>query len=329
MMSILCKRALRSASESLTSVRTIASSSSLLTSKKDATTTVGDIKNVVVVGGGFMGAGVAQVAAQNDFNVTVVDEEDEYIQKCMVTITKSLSMITKRKFEKEPKAASKFIDDVFSRLKTTRYVEQAVEDADIVIECIHEDLSAKRQLFQVLDDVSPSKTLFASNTSSLSICDLANVTKRPDRVGGLHFFNPVPLMSLVEVIRAADTSDATHKTLLNFAKDLGKNPVICNDTPGFIVNKLLIPYIMQAIRFAEGGNASTRDIDTAMKLGASYPMGPFELADYIGLDKLKFIINNWHGIEPDNPLYHASPALDKLVSQSKLGRKSGEGFYRY
>jgi len=288
-----------------------------------------EIKNVVVVGGGLMGAGVAQVAAQNDFSVTVVDSEDEYLQKCMVMIRKSLDRITKKKFPNEPKGAAKFIDDTFSKLKSNRNLAQAVEDADLVIEAITENMDVKKQLFGDLDKAAPEKTIFATNTSSLSVSDIAEATNRPEKVGGLHFFNPVPMMALVEVIRAKKTSDATLDALYQFSKDLGKNPVVCGDTPGFIVNRLLIPYMMEAIRFAERGHASTRDIDTAMRLGAGYPLGPFELADYVGLDTQKFIIDGWHEIEPDNPLFEPSATLDNLVTEGKLGRKTGHGFYKY
>eukprot|EP00794_Sanderia_malayensis_P016239 gene16239-17877_t len=288
-----------------------------------------EIKNITVVGVGLMGSGIAQVAAQNNFNVTVVDEQDEYLQKGMVIIRKSLDRITKKKFPNEPKGAEKFIDDTLSKIVTSVNLKQSVEDADIVVEAITESLETKHRLFKSLDDFAPAKTIFSSNTSSLSIAEIAEGTKRPDRFGGIHFFNPVPMMSLVEVVKTPQTTEKTYETLFNFVKNLGKSPVACKDTPGFIVNRLLIPYMMEAVRMMERGEASSTDIDTAMKLGAGYPMGPFELIDYVGLDTTKYIIDGWHKIHPENPLFNPSEKLNSLVDEGKYGRKSGEGFYKY
>ncbi|XP_057289802.1 hydroxyacyl-coenzyme A dehydrogenase, mitochondrial-like [Hydractinia symbiolongicarpus] len=289
----------------------------------------GQIKNVTIVGAGIMGAGIAQVAAQNDFSVTIADVEDEYLQKCMVIIRKSLDRITKKKFPSEPKGSSKFIDDTMSKIATMQDPGKAAIGADLVIEAITENTSIKHSLYRVLDEAAPEKCIFASNTSSLSISDIAKATSRKDRFGGLHFFNPVPMMKLVEVIKADETSQQTFDALFQFGKDLGKTPVSCHDTPGFIVNRLLVPYMMEAIRFVERGHATAKDIDTAMKLGAGYPMGPFELADYVGLDTTKFIIDGWHAKEPENALFNPSQTLNKLVAEGKFGRKNGEGFYKY
>ncbi|NXF95134.1 HCDH protein, partial [Eubucco bourcierii] len=173
------------------------------------------------------------------------------------------------------------------------------------------------------------RTIFASNTSSLQITQMANSTTRQDRFGGLHFFNPVPMMKLVEVIKTPMTSQKTFESLMDFSKAVGKSPVSCKDTPGFIVNRLLVPYMMEAVRLFERGDASKEDIDVAMKLGAGYPMGPFELLDYVGLDTSKYIIDGWHSLEPNNPLFAPSPLLNKLVEEKKLGKKTGEGFYKY
>lgn len=288
-----------------------------------------EIKNVTIIGGGMMGAGIAQVAAQNDFNVTIADVEDEYLQKCMVVIRKSLDRITKKKFPNEPKGSTKFIDDTLSRITTQSETDKAVANADLVIEAITENIEIKHKLFKLIDEVAPQHCIFASNTSSLPISEIAKATNRLDKFGGLHFFNPVPLMKLVEVIKAKETSQDTFETLFQFGKDLGKTPVSCGDTPGFIVNRLLVPYMMEAIRFVERGDASAKDIDTAMKLGAGYPMGPFELADYVGLDTTKFIIDGWHSQDPDNSLFNPSPSLNKLVEEGKFGMKNGEGFYKY
>lgn len=288
-----------------------------------------DVKKVTVVGLGLMGAGIAQVAAQNSFQVTVVDEQDEFLQRGMVMIRKSLDRITKKKFPNEPKGAEKFIDDTLSKIKVSRNITASAEDADLVIEAITENIDAKQSLFKRLDEATPAKTIFASNTSSIPVSEIAKVTNRKDRFGGLHFFNPVPMMALVEVIRIEETSDSAFNALFKFSKDLGKSPVACKDTPGFIVNRLLVPYMMEAVRMMERGEATTSDIDKAMKLGAGYPMGPFELLDYVGLDTTKYIIDGWHQIFPDNPLFFESESLNKLVDEGKLGRKTGKGFYKY
>lgn len=177
--------------------------------------------------------------------------------------------------------------------------------------------------------IAPSHTLFASNTSSLSIAEMASATKRGDRFGGLHFFNPVPMMKLLEVIRTNETSDKTYAAFLEFGKKLGKACVTCKDSPGFIVNRLLVPYSAEAMRMLERGDASARDIDVAMKLGAGYPMGPFELADYVGLDTSQKVLQEFHEKHPENPLYNSIGLLDDLVKAGKLGVKTGEGFYNY
>ena len=288
-----------------------------------------EINNVTVIGGGLMGAGIVQIAAQNDFDVVIVDTEDEYLQKCMVMVRKSIDRITKKKFPDEPKLASKFVNDTLSRIKTEREPSIGVAGADLVIEAITENLDAKWKLFEVIDKAAPKHCIFTSNTSSLPIAEIAKVTSRPEKFGGLHFFNPVPLMKLVEVVKAEETSQETFDILLKFAKDLGKIPVSCKDTPGFIVNRLLVPYVLEAIRFVERGHANAQDIDTAMKLGAGYPMGPFELADYIGLDTIKFIIDGWHKKDPNNPLFNPSETLNRCIEMGKFGKKNGEGFYKY
>jgi len=288
-----------------------------------------EIKNVTIIGAGLMGSGIAQVAAQNNFSVTIVDAEDEYLQKAMVVIRKSLDRITKKKFPNEPKMSSKFVDDTLSKITTQLEPGKGVASADLVIEAIPENMDLKHTLFKKLDEAAPPSCIFTSNTSSLSITEIGSITGREDKFAGLHFFNPVPMMKLVEVIKTQHTSQDTFDALLRFGEDLGKVTVSCGDTPGFIVNRLLVPYMMEAIRFVERGDVTPDDVDTAMKLGAGYPMGPFQLADYVGLDTTKFIIDGWHQKEGQNPLFKPSEKLNELVEQGKFGKKSGEGFYKY
>jgi 3-hydroxyacyl-CoA dehydrogenase len=287
------------------------------------------IKRVTVIGGGLMGSGIAQVAAQTGHEVTLVDVSDDLLKKSRKNIETSVGRVAKKKFSEDVKAAEKFAAETLGRLQLNTDAVKAVSSADLVIEAIVENLETKQRLFAALDKAAPSSTLFASNTSSLPVKHIAVATTRMDRFGGLHFFNPVPVMKLLEVVRIPETSDETHKALLDFGKAMEKTTVEAKDTPGFIVNRLLVPYLMEAVRLYERGDASARDIDTAMKLGCGYPMGPIELLDYVGLDTSKFIMDGWHKQFPDNPLFAPSALLDKLVAEGKLGIKSGEGFYSY
>jgi len=240
-----------------------------------------------------------------------------------------LERVAKKKFETDANAGKDYIDSTLRRIQTTTDLKTAAKDADVIIEAIVENIKTKQELWSQLDSFAPKRTLFASNTSSLPIRDIASSTKRKDMFGGLHFFNPVPVMKLVEVVTTPELSPASHQSLLQFSKDLGKSPITCKDTPGFVVNRLLVPYMMESIRMLERGDASKEDIDTAMKLGAGYPMGPFQLLDYVGLDTTKFIIDGWHKAFPNEPAFQPSPLLNKLVAEKKLGNKTGEGFYTY
>ncbi|NXJ61327.1 HCDH protein, partial [Rostratula benghalensis] len=287
------------------------------------------VKHVTVIGGGLMGAGIAQVAAASGHTVVLVDQSDEILKKSTKGIEESLKRVTKKKFADKPEAGAEFIEKTLKNLTTSTDAVAVVHSTDLVIEAIVENQEIKNELFKRLDKFAPEHTIFASNTSSLQITQLANSTTRQDRFGGLHFFNPVPMMKLVEVIKTPMTSQKTFESLVDFSKAVGKSPVSCKDTPGFIVNRLLVPYMMEAVRLFERGDASKEDIDVAMKLGAGYPMGPFELLDYVGLDTSKYIIDGWHSLEPNNPLFAPSPLLNKLVEEKKLGKKTGEGFYKY
>lgn len=287
------------------------------------------IKNVTVIGGGLMGSGIAQVSAQAGQNVTLVDVSNDALAKAKKSIGTNLSRVAKKMYKDNPQEGEKFVNDSLGRINTATDAAEASKSADLVVEAIVENIGVKHKLFKQLDGVAPSHTIFASNTSSLSINEIASVVKRKDKFGGLHFFNPVPVMRLLEVVKGSETSEATYKTMMEWGKSVGKTCITCKDTPGFVVNRLLVPYICEAIRLYERGDASARDIDIAMKLGAGYPMGPLELADYVGLDTNKFILDGWHKKFPDQQLFKPIPLLEKLVAEGKLGVKTGEGFYKY
>ncbi|OWR45288.1 3-hydroxyacyl-CoA dehydrogenase [Danaus plexippus plexippus] len=276
-----------------------------------------------------MGSGIAQVAAQAGQNVTLVDVSSDVLAKSQKSIATNLNRVAKKIYKDKPQDGEKFVAEAIARIKTNTDPAAASQEADLIVEAIVENMDVKHQLFKKLDAAAPGHTIFASNTSSLSINEISSVVKRTDKFGGLHFFNPVPVMRLLEVVRGEKTSDNTYKAMMEWGKTVGKTCITCKDTPGFVVNRLLVPYIAEAIRLFERGDASARDIDVAMKLGAGYPMGPLELADYVGLDTNKFILDGWHKKYPEEPLFKPSPLLNKLVSEGKLGVKSGEGFYKY
>lgn len=291
--------------------------------------TAAKINNVVVIGGGLMGSGIAQVAAATGHKVTLVEVNDQLVDKAVGSIKKSLERVAKKQFKDDAAKGQQFVEGTLSNLKGSTKLEDAVSSSDLVIEAIVERMNVKHELFGKIDAAAPASTIFASNTSSLSIGEIGSVTKREDRFGGLHFFNPVPMMKLLEVIRTDKTSEETYQQLMEFGKRMGKTCITCKDTPGFVVNRLLVPYMAEAVRLLERGDATARDIDIAMKLGAGYPMGPFELSDYVGLDTTNNIMQGWHEKFPENPLFTPPKMLQKLVSEGKLGVKSGEGFYSY
>ncbi|KAK9727519.1 3-hydroxyacyl-CoA dehydrogenase, C-terminal domain [Popillia japonica] len=287
------------------------------------------IKNVTVIGGGLMGSGIAQVTAQAGQNVTLVEVNADVLKKTEASIATSLARVAKKLYKDKPSDGEKFIAETRGRIKGSTDPVESVKQADLVVEAIIENIDIKHKLFKDLDAAAPPSTLFASNTSSLSIGEIASVTNRKDRFGGLHFFNPVPVMKLLEVIRTPETSEETYQAFMAWGKSIGKVCITCKDTPGFVVNRLLVPYMAEAVRMYERGDASFEDIDIAMKLGAGYPMGPFELSDYTGLDLSKHIMEGWSAKYPDEPLFKPSAVINKLVSEGKFGRKTGEGFYKY
>lgn len=287
------------------------------------------IKHVTVIGGGLMGSGIAQVAATSGYDVTLVEVNNTLVDKAKNSIQKSLQRVAKKQFKDNEAEQNKFVTETVQRINGSSDLTGTVKNTDLVIEAIVENIKVKHELFSSIDKVAPNHTIFTSNTSSLPITEIASVTQRKDRFGGLHFFNPVPVMRLLEVIRTPDTSDETYNRIRAFGESVGKTCVACKDTPGFVVNRLLVPYMAESIRLLERGDASARDIDIAMKLGAGYPMGPIELADYVGLDTTNNILKGWHEKDPQNPLFKPLPSVEKLVKEGKLGVKTGEGFYTY
>ena len=281
-----------------------------------------EIKKVGVLGCGLMGSGIAQVAAAAGYTTVVRDVSDAVMAKGKAGIGKSLD-----KFVEKGKLAAADRDAALARLSYATDVA-ALKDCDIVIEAVTEDLELKNDLWKQLDALCPAHTLFASNTSSLTIAAMASATARADRFVGLHFFNPVPLMQLVEVVRTVTTSPATFDRAMAFAKSLGKEAVAAKDNSGFIVNLLLVPYLLDAIRALEHGVASTVDIDNAMKLGCGYPMGPLTLLDFVGNDTT-YKIAEIMFTEYRETRYAPPPLLKRMVMAGLYGRKSGKGFYDY
>jgi 3-hydroxybutyryl-CoA dehydrogenase len=280
------------------------------------------MQTIGVLGCGLMGAGIAQVAAAAGFKTIVLEVNEAVLAKGLARIDKFLEGgVAKGKMTADAKAA------ILARLTgTTSYAD--LVGCDLVIEAIVENVDAKRQAYAQIEAVVGSECLIASNTSSLCVTELAASTKRPDRFGGLHFFNPVPLMKLVEVIRALTTSQATHDALMAFATAIGKEPVSAPDRGGFIVNRLLVPYLLDAIRCLEEGLGTVEDIDKGMMLGCGYPMGPFTLLDFVGLDTTYFIANILFD-EFRETRFAPPPLLKRMVLAGHLGKKAGKGFYSY
>ncbi|GAN09888.1 hydroxyacyl-coenzyme A dehydrogenase, mitochondrial-like isoform 1 [Mucor ambiguus] len=290
-----------------------------------------DIKHVTVIGAGLMGSGIVQVAAQAKYNVTMIDTTDAALENGKNIISKSLKRVARKKFADDEAKQKQFIDETLQYVTLSKDIEEAAAKSDLIVEAIVENIDVKQKLFAQLDKVAPKDTIFCSNTSSLPVTQIAEATSdaRKERFAGLHFFNPVPAMKLVEIVRTEKVSDEVYTDLADFTKKVGKTSVSCKDTPGFIVNRLLVPYMMEAMRVIDREEASIADVDTAMKLGAGMPMGPLELADFVGLDTMKFIVDGWEKAGSlDTPLKE-SQILNKLVKEGNLGRKSGKGFYDY
>jgi 3-hydroxybutyryl-CoA dehydrogenase len=292
------------------------------TQKKDFNS-MSKIENIVVVGGGTMGNGIAHVFAMNGFDVTLIETKKEFADRALETIEGNLArMVKKEKIDESQK------NETLGRISTSLDAASAVKDAGLVIEAVPEVFDIKKKVFQTLDENAPEHTIFASNTSSISITKLAECTSRPEKFVGMHFFNPVPVMKLVEVINGYKTDSEVTEQIIALSDKLGKVAVPANDSPGFVSNRVLMPMINEAIFCVQEGVAKPEDIDSIMKLGMAHPMGPLRLADFIGLDICLDILNVlYEGFK--DPKYRPCPLLVKMVDAGRLGNKTGEGFFTY
>ncbi len=281
------------------------------------------MKKIIVIGAGTMGNGIAHTFAQNDFNVTLIDISKKSLDKAILTIGNNLDRMVKKEIISNEKKLH-----TLSNIKTFDKIDKSIQDADLVVEAATENKGLKLEIFSQLDSICNNNTILASNTSSISITEIANVTKRKEKVIGMHFMNPVPIMKLVEVIRGKSTSDETTSAIMSLSKTLNKIPVEVNDAPGFVANRILMPMINEAIYTLEEKIASVEGIDTVMILGMSHPMGPLHLADFIGLDVCLSILEVMYDGFKDKK-YNPSPLLIKMVKNNTLGVKSGIGFYDY
>ena len=281
------------------------------------------MKNITVIGAGTMGNGIAHTFAQSGYQVALVDISQEAIDKGIATIGKNLDrMVAKERISNADK------ETTLKNIKSFTSIEEGVKNSNLVVEAATENLDLKLKIFQQMDKVAPQDCILATNTSSISITQIAAVTKRPDKVIGMHFMNPVPIMKLVEIIRGYSTSDEVTNTIVDLTNKLGKTPTEVNDYPGFVANRILMPMINEAIETLYNGVAGVEEIDTVMKLGMAHPMGPLQLADFIGLDVCLSILNvMYDGFK--NPKYAPCPLLVNMVMAGKMGVKSGEGFYDY
>lgn len=289
------------------------------------------IKKVGVVGCGLMGHGIVQVAAQGGCEVVALESEQAALDKGLGRVDRSLAKLASKNVEKgkmEQAAADAWVAETRGRITgTTERGDLA--DCDLIVEAIVENLDVKKELFAGLGEIAKAEAIFASNTSSFPIGEMASASGRPERFVGLHFFNPVQLMKLVEVVRTDETDAEVFEAARAFGAACGKAPVSCKDTPGFVVNRLLVPYMVQAIDMLDRGDASKEDIDAAMQFGCGYPMGPLTLTDYVGLDTTLFILQGWTERYPTEPAFKIPASLERLVAEGKLGRKTGEGYYKW